>query len=242
MGRKAADQQFIAQMSQLVGRDSAKLIQSTMAAAQSRQGNWISAVVGIALVLVGATSVFAQLQDSLNEIWRVRAAPERSGLAILAVAAIPFAMVLTIGFLMLVSLVLTTALSAMVHRWDGVAVASPRLMVALDLIVALAVVTVLFALLFKVLPDVILRWGDVWRSAFLTAMLFSGGRFLIALYLSHSTVASVYGAAASLVALLVWVYYSCAIFFFGVEFTRAALLAEGLPVLPKKTAVAVQEN
>jgi membrane protein len=151
-------------------------------------------------------------------------------------------MVLTIGFLMLVSLVLTTALTAMVHRLDGVAIptGSPRTLVAVDLVVALGVITVMFALLFKVLPDVILRWRDVWRSAFLTAVLFSGGRFLIALYLSHSTVASVYGAAGSLVALLMWVYYSCAIFFFGVEYTRAARLAAGLRVRPKKTAVAVR--
>jgi membrane protein len=119
---------------------------------------------------------------------------------------------------------------------------SPWVLQGVDLVVGLIVITVLFALLFKVLPDVIVNWNEVWRGAFLTAVLFTIGRYLIALYLGHSTVASVYGAAGSLVALLIWIYYSCAILFYGAEFVRAYREAHDQPVRPKETAVRVRRE
>lgn len=243
LGRQEAASQFTAQLAQLVGHDSASLIQTTMQATLSRQGNLISTIVGGAILVIGATSVFGQLQQSLNQLWGVRTKPSKSGLLLLVVKRlISFAMVVVIGFLLLVSLVISTALTAMVHSFHRASTLSPPVLQALDVVVALGVITVLFALLFKVLPDVQLRWREVWRSAFLTAVLFSVGRFLIALYLGHSTVASVYGAAGSLVALLVWIYYSSAIVFFGVEYLRADHVASGLPIRPKKTAVVVREE
>lgn len=149
-------------------------------------------------------------------------------------------MVLTIGFLLLVSLVLTTALAALTHHVN--ADWAPVVARLVDMGVGFAVITLLFAAMFKLLPDVKLRWKDVWSGAAIAAALFSIGRYLIALYLGKSTVASVYGAAGSLVALLVWVYYSCAILFYGVEYTRASLAARGIQVVPKEKAVMVREE
>ena len=148
-------------------------------------------------------------------------------------------MVITLAFLLLVSLVLTTMLTSVAGRFIG---DHPALLKVLDLGGSLVVIGLLFALLFKVMPDVRLRWRDVALGAAVTAVLFTVGRYLIALYLGHSTVASIYGAAGSLVALLVWVYYSCAILFFGVEFIRAYRHAHDLKVQPKETAVQVREE
>lgn len=241
LGEQEANRQFLNQVTLLVGKASADTIEQAVKASTTEEGNWISTVVGLGLLLVGATTVFGQMQDSLNSIWHVKSKPSRSGwVVVLFQRLISFAMVVTIGFLLLVSLVVTTLLTNFTGRLDGAW--APTMARVVDFGIALGVITVLFACIFKILPDVKLRWRDVWGSALLTALLFSGGRFLIAFYLGHSTVASVYGAAGSLVALLIWVYYSCAILFFGVEFTRSYHEARGLKIVPKDTAVAVREE
>lgn len=242
-GREAATRQVTGQLQELVGAEGARLIVQAVDASRAEADGWTGATIGFAMLLVGATTVFGQLQESLNEIWGVRARPDRKGWAVLiARRVVSFAMVLTVGFLLLVSLVLTTALSALVRYADAwVGVPAPVLR-AVDVAVALGAITALFAMLFKFMPDVRQSWRDVWRGAFVTALLFSAGRVGIAWYLSHSTVASVYGAAGSLAALLIWIYYSCAILFFGVEFTRARAELKGRPVRPKKTAVLVREE
>ena len=244
LGKERATRQFSAQMTQLVGREGAQAIQATLdAAASSPHANRVSAAIGLIILLVGATSVFGQLQDSLNEIWSVRAAPRRSGLTVfLLQRLLSFGMVVTVGFLLLVSLLLTTALEAMVRTADGGFRLPPLALQGIEFGVALIVITVLFSAFFKILPDVQLPWSGVWPSALLTAVLFSIGRILIATYLAHSTVASVYGAAGSLVALLVWVYYSCSIMFFGVEVIRSDRSLRRLPVKPKKMAVLIRQE
>jgi membrane protein len=187
--------------------------------------------------------VFGQLQSGLNQIWHVRTKPGKSGwLLLIAQRLLSFAMVLTLGFLLLVSLVVSTAIATLAEYYGSNVFGSEALVKAVDLGTGLMVITVLFALLFKVLPDVRLRWVDVWMGAIVTAVLFTIGRYLIALYLGYSTVASIYGTAGSLVVLLVWVYYSCAILFYGVEFIRAYRAAHRLKVEPKKTAIVVHEE
>jgi membrane protein len=242
-GKEVAQKQFSAQMSQLIGQSSADVIQQAMAASELKEKGWMSTAIGIGLLIVGATTVFGQLQDSLNAIWGVTAKPSRHGwMVIIVQRLISFAMVLTVGFLLLTSLVLSTALTAAIDLTSGWLSVPPWALHSADLLVGLVVITVLFALLFKVLPDVEVRWKEVWRGAFITAVLFSIGRFLIALYLGHSTIASTYGAAGSLVALLIWIYYSCAILFYGAEFVRAYRAVHDLPVTPKSTAVLVRRE
>ena len=153
-----------------------------------------------------------------------------------------FAMVLVIGFLLLVSLVLTTMLTATLGMIHGKLGTAPVLIKSVDFAASLIVISGLFALLFKVLPDVHLKWRDVWPGAVLTSLLFGLGRYVIALYLEHSTVASIYGTAASLVALLIWIYYSCAIFFYAAEFTRAQHYTRYSSPATKTTAVHVPKR
>jgi membrane protein len=242
-GKEAATKQFSAQMNQLVGQASAEVIQKAMESNELHGGTWVATTIGIVLLLVGATTVFGQLQDSLNEIWSVTAKPSRSGWIVMLVQRlISFAMVVTIGFLLVSSLILSTALTSVVKMASGWMGGSEWLVRAADMGVGLIVITVLFALLFKVLPDVKLHWREVWIGAFITSLLFSVGRLLIALYLSHSTVASAYGAAGSLVALLIWIYYSSAILFYGAEYIRAYRDDHGLALEPKETAVRVRRE
>jgi membrane protein len=242
-GQDVAAHQFSSQVGQLVGKESADLVQKTMEANALKGGNWFKTALGVGLLILGATTVFSQLQGSLNEIWGVTAKPSRSGWIVMIMQRlISFAMVLTVGFLLVASLVLTTALTAAVELAKGWFTLAPWLLRAADLAVGLAVITILFALLFKVMPDVKIRWKEAWLGALVTAVLFTIGRFGIALYLGHSTIAKNYGAAGSLVALLIWIYYSCAILFYGAEYVRAHRLAQGLKVEPKETAVLVHKE
>lgn len=235
LGRELADRQLELQLTQLVGSASAAMITAAAKASQTEREGWWATGVGIVLMVMGATTVFGQLQGSFNDIWGVRTRPSKSGWVVLLLhRLLSLAMVLTLGFLLLVSLVLTTLLTSALKRFDP----SWGLQAA-DVTVSLVVVTVLFALLFKIMPDVRLRWREVWLGAVVTAGLFTVGRYAIALYLGHSTVASIYGTAGSLVALLIWIYYSCTILFFGVEFMRAYRAFHHLPVQPKETAVLV---
>ena len=241
LGEEVATRQFSAQMTALVGPASAEMIQAAAAASKAPAASGFSAALGVILLLVGATTVFGQLQGSLNDIWGVEAKPRGHGIFVLVMRRlVSFAMALTIGFLLLVSLVLSTMLTATLGMIHGRIGTAPLLIKGIDFAATLAVITTLFALLFKVLPDVRLQWRDVWVGAALTALLFSLGRYLIALYVWHSTVASIYGTAAALVALLVWIYYSCAIFFFGAEFTRAHHLTHHPAIRPKTAAVHVR--
>jgi len=195
-------------------------------------------LMGIGALVFGATTVFAQMQASLNKFWGVRAKPTRSGiLNFVTVRLLSLSMVLIIGFLMLTSFVVSVAITGILeHAQDWIPI--PGFAVAaIDLSVSLGVTTVLFGMLFKVLPDVYIRWADVWRGAFFTALLFAIGKYCISLYLTHVAPASTYGAAGSLVLVLLWVYYSSLILFFGTCLTIATILGRGEEVRPKKAAV-----
>lgn len=242
LGKDRAGEALKTQLTDLMGADSAQMIQDTAQKASAfSHGSWFTTGIGVGVLLFGATTVFGQLQDSLNSIWGVKQKPSRAGwLVLISQRLLSFAMVLTVGFLLLVSLILTTMLESFTSHF-GAGLNTTALHIA-DLVLSIVVITVLFALLLKVMPDVQVRWSEVWRSGFVTALLFTAGRYGISLYLSHSTVASVYGAAGSLVALLIWIYYSCAIFFYGAELVKADRAAHRLPVTPKKTAVLARQD
>ncbi len=242
-GEEAAQGELSAQLGGLIGEDSAKVVESLVARSRPDISGWFPAVIGVGVLLVGATTVFAQLQESLNSIWGVMARPTRNSIVVLAIRRLmSFALVLTIGFLLLVSLMLTTVVTVVINYAERVISLHPLVLRTMDLTLAFAVVAVLFAMIFKVLPDVQIRWRDVWKGALLSAFLFSVGRYLISIYLGRTGVASTYGAAGSLVVLLMWVYYSTLIVFFGVEFTRATMEEKGIAIRPKSTAVRVHRQ
>lgn len=242
-GAEAARGELASRLAELIGDEGALVVEKLLAESRLEAHGWLPAVIGSVVLLVGATTVFAQLQKSLNEIWGVAARPTRNGIVVLLVRRmLSFALVLTIGFLLLVSMVLTTFISVAAGYAKSIVPLPAGVLQALDLGLALVVVTVLFAMIFKVLPDVELRWRDVWKSAFLTAVLFGVGRYLISFYLARTGLASTYGAAGSLVLLLMWIYYSTLILLFGVAFTRAHLENRGLEVRPKSKAVRVHRE
>jgi membrane protein len=220
-GQQAAEGQLYTQLAGLIGDASAKAVQGVVANMHQQQsGGVVAAIVGVATLLFGATGVFAQLQDSMNTIWRAKSPTTNSILDFLRVRLLSFSMVLGIGFLLLVSLVLSAVLAALGDYIGGFLPGGAALGQALNATVSLVVVTVLFAMIYKLLPDTYVAWRDVWLGALVTSMLFTVGKVAIGYYLGKASVASSYGAAGSVVILLLWVYYSSMILYFGAEFTH----------------------
>src|SRR5688572_20838013 len=237
-GEDAASGQISVAISDLIGSQAASAVEEAVRRSRLEEAGIVPTVLGIGALIFGATTVFAQMQSSLNKFWGVRAKPTRSGiLTFITVRLLSLSMVLIIGFLMLTSFVVSVAITGIIeHAQDWIPI--PGFAVAtIDLAVSLGVTTVLFGMLFKILPDVVIQWADVWRGAFITALLFAMGKYLISLYLTHVAPASTYGAAGSLVLVLLWVYYSSLILFFGTCLTISTILLRGGAVIPKKTAV-----
>jgi membrane protein len=216
--------QILSQVGDLIGPEGADFIANLISNRGKPAEGIVALLIGIIALLFGALGVFNELHNSLNIIWEVQV--ERPAGFLQAVKKLlidrflSFAMILAIGFLLLVSLVVTAALSATQETIGNTLPLSELLLQIVNLAISLAVITVLFALLFKFLPDVEIEWRDVWVGAFVTALLFSIGKALIGIYLGNSAVASTFGAAGSLVLLLLWIYYSAQILFFGAEFTQ----------------------
>jgi membrane protein len=223
------------QIASLVGNDAARtMLQTTQHHGQ--KGGILAAVLGIGLLLFGASGVFAELQDALNTIWEVQAKNKGGILAVIKGRFLSFTMVLGMAFLLLVSLVLTAAISAfggMLNAWIPFGEVLGKV---LDFGLSFGVVTLLFAMIFKILPDVKLAWSDVWIGAAATAALFTLGKFVIGLYLGRANVGSDYGPAASVIIMIVWVYYSAQILFLGAEFTQVYANRYGSHVVPAEGA------
>jgi membrane protein len=212
--------QVMAQIQGLVGVAGADVIDSMLRSTNSTAGGLVATIVGVATLLLGAGGVFIELQDALNKFWG--AEPQQgSGIwSFVRTRLLSFAMVLGIGFLMLVSLLLSTAIAAL-GKFVGDLIPTFEITAhVINTIVSLGVVTILFGLIFKLLPNVRLHWRDVWTGALTTAVLFTVGKFLIGFYLGRASTASPYGAAGSVIVILLWVYYSALIMYFGAEFTK----------------------
>jgi membrane protein len=243
LGERAATGELMGQLQAVLGPDAAEFVEMAIVNSQIDQGGLWATLLGIAAIVLGATTVFAQMQRSFNAIWDVQARPSRNSLWIfLKARVLSLAIVLAIGFVMLVSLLISVTLRAAMTFAEQWLPAPPWAMVALEISVTLTLVTVLFAAMFKILPDVILTWRDVIAGALITALLFTVGRTLIALYLANTATTSTYGAAGSLVLLLMWVNYSSLILLFGAAITRAHLEARGQPARPRDTAVRVHRE
>jgi membrane protein len=219
-GADAASGYLYAQLGSLLGDEGAEAIRAMVETASNTDEGIIASGVSIVLLVIGATTVFAELQSDLDRIWKAPAMKKEEGLwALLRSRVLSLGLVVSIGFVMLVSLVLSAALAALGKWWGGLFDNVEWLFHILDFLVSLAVITVMFALMYKILPRVRIGWRDVWVGSVVTALLFVIGKFGVGLYLGKSDVASSFGTAGSLAVLLVWVYYSAQIFLLGAEFT-----------------------
>lgn len=226
-GAEAAQGEIIAQLQGLVGPNGAQVIQAVLAAARDPASGLMAAFVSSALLLVGATSVFTELKNSLDDLWGVEQ-PVPSGIvALLRTRVLSFGIILVLAFLLLISLIVSAALALLARYAGGFWGDSAAVLGALSSLISFGVIACLFAVIYKMLPNVVLAWRDVWVGALVTAALFSLGKYAIGLYLGNSAVASGFGAAGSVIALLLWVYYSAQIFFLGAEFTRQYSLRFG---------------
>ena len=241
-GREAAEGRVFAQLQGLLGPGAAATIQESVAKSQDTGASTISAIIGLAMLVWSASGVFSQLQDSLNTIWEVAPDPNAGWLATIRRRFMSMTMVLGIGFLLLVSLVLSAGISAVGNLLSGFLPGGEILWQGVNFVLGFAVVALLFAAIYKVLPDAEVAWSDVWVGAVVTSFLFTVGRILIGLYLGHASVGSTFGAAGSLLVFLVWVYYSAQILFFGAEFTQVHARCYGSRIRPSEGAVAVTEE
>jgi membrane protein len=236
-GQEAAQNRIVETLQGLIGQESSLAIQTMIQNASNKPKTGIvSTVVGVIALLFGAGGVVGQLQSSLNTIWGVTPTPGRSVWGFVRQRFVSFAMVLGIGFLLLVSLAVSALAGGFTKVMGDVLGATVFLAHALDLLISFVFVTALFAMIYKYLPDVRIQWKDVWIGAALTSLLFTVGKILIGFYLGTSGVASTYGAAGSLITVLLWVYYSSLIFFLGAELTQVYARDYGSGVVPANNA------
>ena len=241
-GDEAAGGQIVGELKTLVGDEGGKAIEEMIANANKPSTGGVATVLSVATRLFGASGVFGQLQSALNTIWEVQPKPGRGVWGFVRDRFLSFAMIMGMAFLLLVSLVITAALAAASNLWSGLDESFAWLGQGLNLGLSLGLLTVLFAMMFKLLPDVNMAWSDVWLGGFVTAVLFVIGKFAIGLYLGHSSMASSYGVAGSFVVLLVWVYYSAQILFFGAELTQVYANRFGSRITPAEHAEPLAEG
>lgn len=239
-GAEAVQGQIVTEIDGLVGRQGAEAIQTILQAAHRDRSGTFAVIIGTATLIIAASGAFLELQHALNTIFKVKTDTKKSGIERLVISRLrSFALVVSVGFLLMVSLLVSAALSALSQWLQHIDLAGPWILEAIDVSVSLAVMTLLFGMIYRFLPDVRLAWRDVWIGAAVTSVLFSIGKFLIGLYLGQSSVASSYGAAGSIVVLLVWVYYSAQVILLGAEFTRVfAEHRRGAPPPPNNLAKA----
>lgn len=229
------------QLRGLLGDAGAEVAKTTVEHADRPMAGTIAAIIGVVTLLFGASGVFGELQSALNTIWNVKPKADRGIWGKIRDRFLSFGMVLVVGFLLLISLVVTTALAAFGGYLEGLAPGVPVLMQAVNFILSFLVITVLFALVFKYLPDAEVAWRDVWFGALVTAALFTIGKYAIGLYLGRSAPGTPFGAAGSLVAFVVWVYYSGLIVFFGAELTQVTARHAGREIKPTENAESVAD-
>lgn len=237
-GQEAAQGHLVSQIRGLIGVDGAKFVQSMIENAYESGASIPAAIFGIVTLLLGATGVFVQLRDSLNTIWRVEQKP-LGILGFLRARVLSFTMIIGIGFLLLVSLIFSAVLAAISAYLSSSFALLGSLVSLLDFLISFVGITVMFALMFKFLPDAVVQWADVWIGAAVTSLLFSLGKLAIGFYLGNSVIGSTFGAASSLVIVMLWAFYSAQIILFGAEFTRLYAARFGSKILPGKNAVRV---
>lgn len=237
-GREAIEGSIYSQIESFVGPKSALQLQEIVKNASVSGKSSIAAVIGVITLLIGATSLFAEIQDSINTIWGLKTKPGKSVIQFIKARIASFGIIGSLGFLLLVSLGITALIEALgkhlIQRFPDVTVV---VFYIINLVITFIVTTSLFAVIFKVLPDAKIQLRDVWAGAIATTLLFMLGKFGISFYISKSSIGTTYGAAGSLVVLLVWIYYSSVILYFGAEFTKSYAIKFGSPIHPNSYAV-----
>lgn len=242
-GEEATRGQVFGQIQGFVGTEGAKQIQDMLKSVELSGKTNIALVSGIVTLIIGATSIFIEIQDSINLIWRVKPKPKRGWVKILKDRLLSSSLVVSLGFLLLVSLVINGVILALSDRLSRyIPGGGVWLVSGINFLVSAGVITVLFGVIFKVLPDAKIAWKDIRWGAIFTALLFMLGRYLIGLYIETTGTGSTYGAAGSLIVILVWIYYTAAILYFGAEFTQAYANLYGIRIEPADYAVYVEQT
>jgi membrane protein len=240
--REAVEGKIYAILTGFIGPDAASQLQVVIKNAAIGNNSNMAAIIGIVTLLLGATTVFAEIQDSINSIWGVKPKPKRGWFKVITNRFLSFSVIISLGFLLLVSLVITGLIETLSGRLQAsFPHATVVLFYIINIIISLLVSMLIFAVIFKVLPDAKIRWKDVMVGALVTAILFMVGKFGISLYISQTKVGSTYGAAGSLVVLLVWIYYSSIILYLGAAFTKAYAVRYGKDIRPSDYAVTIEE-
>lgn len=236
-GKEAVTNEIMTQVQGMIGRDTAQQIQDIIAKASVSKGTIISSIIGIITILFGATGVFYHVQQIFNKIWEVKPKPKQKFLKLLRDRLFSFGLILVIGFLLLVSLVISAALNAM-SAWVARHLSESLLFVfnIVDFVFSIGIIMVLFAAMYKFLPDAKVRWKDVWPGAFLTTVLFVIAKYALGLYFGTSQPGSTYGAAGSIILIMLWVSYAGLVLLYGAEFTRVYAKRSGNAARPKDTA------
>ena len=229
------------QLNKLLGPSAAEQVHQMIQNVLTQHNGALMQIVGIVALIVSATGIFTEIQDSINVIWRVKAKPRKGWLKLLLNRLLSFSIVIGLGFILLVSLLINAIIAAIMTRFTDI---FPQTEVFTSYIINIALtfltITSLFAIIFKVLPDAKVKWKDVWNGAFTTALLFMVGKFLIGYYLQHSNIGNTFGAAGSVIIILSWVYYSAIILYFGAAYTRANARIKGRRIYPNEYAVWIQ--
>jgi membrane protein len=237
-GREAIEGSIYNQIEGFVGKDTAFQLQQIIKNASLEGKSRIAAIIGFITLIIGATTVFAEIQESINMIWGLKPKPKKGWLKMLQNRLLSFSVIVGLGFLLLVSLSISAIIEALSNRLQN---AFPEATIVifyiLNLVISFVVITILFVTIFTVLPDAKIRWRDALAGAISTALLFMLGKFAISFYISKSNVGSTYGTAGSLVILLIWIYYSSIILYFGAEFTKAYAVKFGSAIHPNDYAV-----
>ncbi len=241
-GQQAVEGQIYRHLDDFLGRDTALQLQEIIKNATIKGKGTLAAIIGFVTLIFAATTVFAEIQDSINSIWGLKPKPKKSWLKILKNRLLSFSVIISLGFLLVVSLGISAVIDALSDYLQSV---FPDVAVIIFYIInqlmTLIIVGSIFAVVFKVLPDAKIRWKDVFAGAAVTAILFMLGKFAISFYISKASIGTTYGAAGSLVVLLIWTYYSSLILYFGAEFTKAYAVKYGLPIYPNDYAVTVKQ-
>ncbi|ERM83288.1 ribonuclease BN [Rhodonellum psychrophilum GCM71 = DSM 17998] len=234
-------EEILSQVGELAGEESVATLENIMENITQSSGGMISNIIAIFVLGFSATTVFVSLQNAINHIWHIKAKPEKGILKFIINRLLSFSMVASIGFILLVSLVLDALIIVLFTYFDYFLESVTVYLVSIiHLVLAQALLVVIFALMYKILPDAKVRWRDTWMGAFVTMILFAAGKYLIGFYMGNTDFASAYGTAGSLVVLLVWVYYSVVIFLFGAQITYYIAVKTGGDIIPLSQAVKVE--